>query len=158
DQHTIHYQPARAWLGPVTFTYTVSDGATPSQATVTLQVNPTPNNQPPQMLSVIGDQQMAEDSTLDIPFLVTDDFSPPDYLTYVPSCSDQNLIPNANLSVTGTGENRILHVKGGVHSVGSGSITLTITDEDQVSTPVTFNIVINPLTVPSLKISSDSLQ
>ena len=38
DQRTIHYQPAQAWLGPVTFTYVITDGITPAQATVTIRL------------------------------------------------------------------------------------------------------------------------
>jgi hypothetical protein len=148
DQRTIHFTPTASWLGQFTFTYLVFDGITADQGTVTVTVNPTPGDTI--TASSIADQQMAEDTTIDIPFTVTDSFTAPDNLTYAGACSNPALIPGANFSVTGTGNNRILHVKAGTHQFGSGTVTLTVTDYDLQSATVTFKVTINPVSVPTL--------
>lgn len=149
DQRTIHFTPAVSWLGQFTFTYLVFDGTTADQGTVTVTVNPTPGDTI--TVSSIADQQMNEDSTttLDIPFTVTDTYTPADNLQYVATCSTA-LIPNANFSVTGTGNNRVLHILAGTHEAGSGTVTLTATDYDLQSATVSFQITINPQNVPTL--------
>jgi hypothetical protein len=150
DQRTIHFVPSRAWLGPVTFTYIITDGTTPSQATVTINVIPKNGNQPPDVSS-IADQQMNEDAIIDVPFTVSDDFTTPDYLRCVITCSVPALIPNANFSTTGSGGNRILHIKAGTHQIGSGTVTMVVTDEDNASTTVPdFQVAISSLNIPTL--------
>ena len=92
---------------------------------------------------------MTEDTTIDLPFTVTDDITTPDNMIYVATCSDPTLIPNANFSFTGTGQNRVLHIKGGLHQTGSGDVTVTVTDEDGAS--IFFQISQSRSILPALR-------
>lgn len=147
DQRTIHFIPAIGWLGPVTFTYTVSDGARSAQTNVTINVLPTPGATPP-TVSPIGPQQLATNATITIPFTATDAITPSDDLIYTVTCSDSSMIQNTNFTFSGTGSNRVLEIKSGVQIV-SAIVTVIVTDYDGLSTSVSFEI--NPVDVPILE-------
>ena len=135
DNRTIHFIPARTWLGSVTFTYAVSDGFTASQATVTLNVVPHPDNQAPAVTpSPIPDQTMYEYATLDIPFAVSDDYTTVDDLQMSAVASDATLIPNYNLTITRAGASCVLHIRASAQA-GTCNVTLTVEDDDLGVTP-----------------------
>ena len=150
DNRTIHFAPNHKWLGPVTFFYIMTDGTGTASATVTMNVITTPINTPP-TVSTIADQQMTQDTTIDVSFTASDDFTTPDDLIYVATCSNPTLIPNGNFSVTGNGTARVLHIKAGTHQYGSGVVTLSVTDDDRATTTIpSFQVTINQANTPTL--------
>jgi hypothetical protein len=149
DHRTVHFVPAIGWLGDVTNTYIVSDGTSTAQTNVIICVLPVPGDTPPSV-SAIGPQQMTEETTITIPFTVSDSYTAPSNLVYSFSCSNPSLIPSQNFLLIGSGSNQVLQIRGGTLQTGSGTVTMTVTDLDAQSTNISFPVTINPAVTPML--------
>ncbi len=146
DKQSFHFEPDRKWLGPVTFTYIVTDGAFAKRGTVTVDVDPKQGNTPPDVYPlIILDQTMNEDATIEIPFTASDDFSA-GYLEISGSCTVPALIPAYNFRWDG----QTLRIKAGQHQFGTGTVIVTVKDEDGGTTTRSFQVTVVPLNVPTL--------
>ena len=143
---------ANAYGGPATITLTVSDGA--GLATETFQVTVTPVNDPP-TISAIADLTISEDtSTGPLAFTLSDPDTPLTALTVAASSSNQTLIPNANITLDGSGANWTVTATPAANAYGGpATITLTVSDGINSSTEtfgVTVLFVNDPPTISSI--------
>ena len=97
----------------------------------------------PPTISAIGDQSTIEDTvTGAIAFTVDDAETVADSLIVTASSNNQTLIPNANITLGGSGASRTIDILPGTNQFG-GPVTITLTVSDGVeSTPTTFNITV----------------
>lgn len=123
---TVTIVPAANQSGTTTITLTVSDGT--ASASTTFQVTVNPVNDPP-VISAIANQTTAESTaTPAIAFTVTDVDTPASSLVVTGSSSNVDLVPNANIVVGGSGENRTVTITPAAGQGGSTTITLSVTD------------------------------
>ncbi|MCA9260242.1 MAG: pre-peptidase C-terminal domain-containing protein, partial [Planctomycetales bacterium] len=125
---TITLAPAAGqYGGPLPIEVIVSDGefsAVETFTITTIQVNNPPT------ISNIPDQTLVEDqSSGTIPFTISDDQTPASSLSVSVSSNNQTLVPNANLVLGGSGNNRTLTVTPAPNAVG-GPATITVTVSD----------------------------
>ena len=100
--------PAANQTGTTTITLTVSDGV--QTTSTSFQVTVSPLNDPP-TITAIADQTTAESTaTAAIGFKVGDPDNAPGSLTVTGTSSNLELVPNANIVVTGSGEDRTVTV------------------------------------------------
>ncbi len=143
---------ANAYGGPATITLTVSDGS--SLTTETFNVTVTPVNDPP-TISAIADLTISEDtSTGPLAFTLSDPDTPLTALTVSASSSNQTLIPNANITLVGSGANWTVTATPAANAFGGpATITLTVSDGINSSTEtfgVTVLFVNDPPTISSI--------
>lgn len=129
--------------GPVTITLTVSDGALSTQTTFEVVVNAV-NDVP--TISVVPNQTMDEDATTGpLAITVGDIDSSVNSLTVAASSSDQRLIPDGSIVISGTGANRTVTFTPALNQNGGPvTITLTVSDGD-LSTQTTFTVDVTPV-------------
>jgi VCBS repeat-containing protein len=123
------YTPASGFAGTDSFTYTASDGAdTTAPATVTIGVV----NDAPVVTAVAGgacrDDSVHAAGTLLLS--VSDTETPAPGLAVSASSSDQGLLPDSGIAVSGTGALRTLSVSAADRRAGSATITVTVADGD----------------------------
>ena len=137
--------PAPNQAGPVTITITASDGEESSSEAFVLTVSPV--NDPPS-ISAIPDQETDEDTPLPrIEFLVAD-IEQATGLSVTVTTDNPGLFPADRLLLGGSGINRTLDIHPADHQHGSATITLTVTDDAQASTIVSFLVVVNSINDP----------
>ncbi|HXJ56525.1 MAG TPA: LamG-like jellyroll fold domain-containing protein [Verrucomicrobiae bacterium] len=128
------------------FTFTVSDGYATSEAHP-VNITTLPDTNAP-TISFIADQVIAEDTALGpLAFTVGDSERSADLLTVVGSSSDQSLVPNENISISGDGANRFVTLQPATNAFGSALITLTVSDGSQQSTS-SFALTVTPVHDP----------
>ena len=152
---TVTITPAADQSGTTTITLTVSDGA--ATASTTFDVTVTAVNDPP-VISAIADQTTDESTaTPAIAFKVTDVDTPAASLVVSGTSSNVTLVPNGNIVVGGSGENRNVVVTPANGQGGTAIITLTVSD-GTASASGTFNLVVSSVNdVPTISaISSQS--
>lgn len=141
---TVSITPVAGLTGNATVTLTVSDGTSTASAIFTLTV--IPRNQSP-TVSTISDREVNEDESLNVTFVVTDAETNPDNLIYSVSSSNQAVIPNLNLILGGSGENRLLSITPTPNQNGSVIISLTVSD-GEFSVSRTFRVTVRPVDDP----------
>ncbi len=106
-----------------------------------------PNNAAPVFGGLIT-TNMLTNSTLVIPFTVTDDHTPASALTVTPTSGTSSLIPadGTHLVVTGSGTNRTLTITPVPGQTGAAPITLSSTDGDGLTGTKTFTVEVRPTT------------
>lgn len=134
--------PAANQFGTATITLTVTDadGGTTTEAfdIIVTSINDTP------ILSAVPDQTITEDSdTGDLSVTVNDIESLVGDLVLTGSSSNAGLVPNGNISITGTGSTRTLRVTPRPNQSGTATITLTIQDPDGGSSQQSFLLTVN---------------
>jgi hypothetical protein len=150
DNTTILFTPSLTFLGTVTFTYIMTDGVGTAQATVTITIVPNPGDVPP-AISAMVNQAMDENSVIYVPFTVNDLFTSPDNLVYTVSSSNQEVIPGYNVTLFGSGTNRMMGITGGFDRSGTTTVTLGVTDYDLMSSTNVFTVTVTPdLGLPQL--------
>ena len=124
---TVTITPALNQFGTTTITLTVTDaGGLTATDTFLLTVNSI-NDLP--TISDVGNQSTDEDTAIGaIPFTVGDVETAAGALAVTATSSDQNLIPNANIVIGGSGANRTVTITPAANLSGSVTITLTVTD------------------------------
>ena len=141
---TLNVTPAaNANGGPATITLTVSDGTV--SVTETFDVNVTPVNDPP-TISAIADVITSEDTTTEpIAFTLSDIDTPVGSLTVTATSNNQAIVPDANITLTGSGANRALHITPAPNANG-GPTTITVTVNDGTdSVTETFGVTVTPV-------------
>ncbi len=95
-------------------------------------------------------------STAPIGFTVSDDQTPSQNLTITESSTNQTLIPDANIIISGTGSNRTVTITPLANQSGETLITITATDNRQESASISFLVtVLAPNNPPIISAISD---
>jgi len=141
----ITYTKSGDFNGSDSFVYEVCDDGTPLPAecaTATVSVTVAPVNDDP-TISSISDQTIPEDgSTGALGFTVGDTDSAAGDLVVTATSSNSTLVPDANISLGGSGENRTVTVTPAADANGSTEITLTVTDPDSGSALTVFQVTV----------------
>ena len=137
---TVIATPAANESGTTTITLTVSDGT--ASASISFVVTVTAVNDPP-VISAIANQTTDESTaTPSIAFTVTDVDNAAASLVVTGTSSNETLVPNANIDLGGSGENRTVVVTPASGQGGTATISLTVSDGTATTTG-TFNIVVS---------------
>ncbi len=97
------------------------------------------------VLSDIPDQVIDEDASVGpIPIRIADPDTPLTSLTFRRESSDPNLVPVANIVVSGSGTNRAIRVTPRPNAFGQTTITLSVSD-GQLSATDTFKVLVRPV-------------
>jgi hypothetical protein len=123
---TIELNPARNAFGPAVLTIEVSDGlvSTTKQVPVTV----TPVNDPP-IIENVADKRVAENSVLGPEnFRVSDVDTPADQLLVTSVSGNTTRIPQNNIVLGGSGEQRTFTITPAAQQSGTAAVTLTVTD------------------------------
>jgi Leucine-rich repeat (LRR) protein len=80
-------------------------------------------------ISEIPNQTMQQDTTLNIPFSIDDEIVSADQLELEVQSSNTGLIPLENITISGAGKNRLLHMESVLNHVGETEITLIVKKE-----------------------------
>jgi len=129
--------------GSVTITRLVrdADGLVTSNSFV---LNVTPVNDLP-VISDIANQTTNEDQVPPaIPFTIGDVETAAGSLNVTAASSNPTLIPNANITITGTGSNRFVTVRPATNQSGSATITITVSDGAATSNDM-FVVTVNEI-------------
>jgi VCBS repeat-containing protein len=142
---TFDYTPDSNFNGTETFDYTIEDSdGTPSSSAATVTLDVAAVNDAP-TISGLGDQTIDEDTDLtDAAFTVGDVETDPGTLTVTATSSDTDLLPNDNITLGGSGENRTISASPAANANGSTTITLTVDDGDKQTTG-SFTLTVNPV-------------
>jgi hypothetical protein len=92
------------------------------------------------VLTVPASVTVAEDGFITVNIGVTDTAVPIFTVSTTATSSDTNLISNANLVFGGSGTNRLLSIRPGLHQYGTNTITIVATDSQPASTTNTFTL------------------
>jgi CSLREA domain-containing protein len=99
----------------------------------------------PPTISSIADQTTEENTpTNAIPFTIGDLETDPSLLVVTAESDNPGLIPQSNIALGGSGENRIVILTPAADQHGSALITITVSD-GSVSTSETFTLTVTPL-------------
>ncbi len=139
---TVQVTPVANQFGSATITISVSDG--PNTASTTFQVIVNSVNDLP-TISTIAAQAIDEDNaTTALDFTVGDTETPVNTLTVSGTSDNTALVPNGNITFTGTGAARKVTVTPAANRFGIANITLTLNDgSNDVTT--SFQVTVNPI-------------
>ena len=121
------YVPARNASGQDRFTFTASDGYAESEVSVvTIDITADPN---PPFLAALANQSVAEDTRLGpVGFTVSDLEEAATNLTVSGQSDNETLIPNANITFSGTGADRSFFVLPATNQFGSTTLRIIVSD------------------------------
>lgn len=146
---TIALTPAANQAGTTTITVTVTDAADVSVSdTFVLTVNET-NAQP--TISDITNQSIVENSSSPaISFTVSDAETPVASLVVTATSSNQTLLPDSGIVISGTGAGRTLTLRPATDQVGTATVSITVTDQDGLSSTDTFLLTVSDMAPPAI--------
>jgi hypothetical protein len=132
---TISVTPIAA--GTATITVTVQDGnGLTSSTAFTVTANPPVVNTPPTLSALTNQSATVGTPSAAQAITVGDAQSPADQLVVTATSSDQTVVPNGSIVVSGTGANRTITFTPA--AAGTATITVTVTDPLGLSTTGTF--------------------
>ena len=134
--------------GDITITVRVDDGGGSNNIVsriFTVHVHAV--NDPP-ALSHIPNQSTPEDTALTVDFTVADPESAPSSISLSAVSSNTSLVPAANVSFSGAGAARQLHVLPATNETGSTTITVTARDPEGATASVAFTLIVTPVNDP----------
>jgi len=154
ESFEVTYTPSS--LGPASFSVSVpSNDPNDNPYVVTLEGTGT-NTAP--TISSISDQTIEEDATLGpISFTVGDDQTDASNLDVTATSDDQTLVPDANITLGGSGTDRTLELTPESNESGTATITVTVDDtsgEPNATASTSFTLTVNA--VPDLSITDGS--
>ena len=122
--------PANNQVGSTTVTVTVTGGLEPVSDSFTLTVEDV--NLPPTISGLPSDPvEISQDSSSNpIPFTIGDPDTALEQLTVTASSDNLALVPEANISLAGSGANRTVTVTPAAFQTGTATITITVNDND----------------------------
>jgi hypothetical protein len=112
--------------GTATITVTVSDGSMTSSTDFVLSVNPV--NDPPTISDIPDIAVYRNTSTDPIPFSIGDIDTPVENLIVSASSSDPLVVPDSNILLEGSGNNRTVTITPATDQVSAATITITVSD------------------------------
>ncbi|MCS6896716.1 MAG: choice-of-anchor M domain-containing protein, partial [Nitrospira sp.] len=119
---------------------------TNSTAVLTILNDDAPANNTPPTIGDVPDQATNEDvPTGAIAVTIGDTESALDDLILTATSSNQTIVPNANISLGGSGANRTVVINPAANQFGTVTITLTVTDTGGLTATDTFDLVIAPV-------------
>jgi gliding motility-associated-like protein len=146
EDRTLVVTPAAGQSGDATITLTVSDGTATASTTFTVTV--TSVNDPP-TITAIQPQTTNEDTpTSAIAFTLADAETAVGSLTVSGTSSDTQLVPDANIVISGSGAAKSVVITPTQDKNGSTTITLTVTDSNGGSAQTTFTLTVTPVNDP----------
>lgn len=125
---TITFIPVTNAFGTATITVNVDDNAGSNNIvsrSFTVTVNPV--NDPPVILP-IATQSTQEDTSIVVPFMISDVDSPVSQLTVSASSTNTVMVPASGYVFNGTGTNRTVLITPAANQFGTNRITLTASD------------------------------
>lgn len=139
----IAIRPGNNVTGSWLMTVTVSDGQASVVRTFTFTAKASGNVLP--TISIIPAQTINEDTVLSaLPFTVRDNETGAAGLSVVAVSTNETLVPNANISLGGSGTDRTITVVPALNQFGTTAIRLTVTDGSFGSSNLTFTLTVNP--------------
>lgn len=141
---TVTVAPAANQSGTTTISIKVSDGTNTSTATFGLTVAAAVNTKPT-ISTITAQTVVAGATTSPIAFTVNDTETLAANLTLAATSSNTSLVPNANIILGGSGNNRTVAVKSITNQTGVATITLTVNDGSLTSS-TSFGLTITPST------------
>jgi|GEM_PF-2565095 len=128
--------------GQTTITVTVSDGELEASDSFVLTVSQAPT------ISAIDNMTIVEDSTTGpIAFTINDPDTDLSQLLVSGSSDNQHVVPNGNITISGSGSARQVVVKPAPNAYGTALITITVTDGGNQTTE-TFTLTVNSVNDP----------
>lgn len=116
--------------------------------TQSVTVNVTNVNDAP-TISDISDQTIAEDATLGpVSFTVSDPDEAASALTVSASSDNQTLVPDANITLGGSGSNRTIEATPAANENGTATITVEVTDGGSLSATDVFTLTVTAVNDP----------
>lgn len=126
DSRSVSITPLPGQAGNAMITLTASDGLNSSSSSFFVTVYPV--NAAP-IISALGDRAIVANGVPEvIGFTVTDADSPPASLVVTGSSSNQGLLPNSSIVLSGEGANRALTLTPVPGQVGVSTVTVTASD------------------------------
>jgi hypothetical protein len=142
---TVSVTPIAAGTATITVTVQDASGATSSTA-FTVNATTPPENTPPTISALVNQSSAVGTPSVAQTITVGDAQSDPATLTVTATSSNQTVVPNGSIVVSGTGANRTISFTPAAE--GTATITVTVTDPNGASTTGTF--VATGTTVPPL--------
>lgn len=150
---TVTVTPAANQAGTATITITVSDGALTASDSFVLTV--TAVNTAPTITDIANRTIDAGSSTGTLLFTIGDSQTPASSLVVSASSTHSTLIPLSGIVFGGTGANRTVTVTPAVGQIGSGTVTITVSDGSLTASD-SFVVTVNAVnTAPSIGAVSD---
>ena len=140
---SVDIRPPSNVQGTATVTLTVADAST--SAVEVFDVTVVPTNQPP-VISAIAAQETFEDQSIDVVFTVFDSETP-QQLSPIAFSSNQTLVPNASMIMSGSGMTRTLRITPKLDRTGQSDINVSINDGEYTIT-TTFRLTVFPVNDP----------
>lgn len=138
---TLDTIPDQSGSATITIAVTDADGAT-SRRSFLITVVPV-NDQP--TITSIPDQTTTVGMSIGpIPFTVSDIETAAESLVVSAASSDQNLVPDGNMTLGGGGANRTITVTPAALQTGTATITVTVKDSDEGTSDQSFTVTVTP--------------
>ena len=149
SNRTVTVSPLAGQIGAATIGVQVSDGMATAQASYAVTVNPAPNSAP--VISTIADQTTNAGVTVGpISFTVGDAETSVGSLALSSDSNDQALLPNAAITLGGSGANRTVTLSPIAGQSGQVTVSITLSDGSKSATTA-FRLLVNaPRGVPGL--------
>jgi hypothetical protein len=151
---TITYTPNTNQNGVDTFTYVVSDGELTSTGTVKITITPI-NDAPIFSTSVALPWTLNEDTPKSFPITITDPETASDNLVAKITSSDQTLIPDTSITLTGSGQNKYLELSPLLNKFGTLDLTIEVSDGVNKTTGVYPVTVLSVNDLPTISSIAD---
>lgn len=161
NSRTVRIVPAINQSGTATITLTVSDGMATATDTFAVTVNPV--NDLPNISDISGRTILEDTRTPAIAFTIGDVETPVALLTLNATSSNPALVPNANITLTGTSATRSVTVTPASNQFGVTTITISVTDTNNGTSSDTFLLTVAPINdaptldvIPPVTLSEDA--
>src|SRR6185437_12392000 len=121
---TVTVTPAAGRTGSATITVSVSDGTNTTSSGFLLTVTATPTNTPPTISGIPSQTISVGQSTAPLPFTISDAETPAANLTLWAVSTVTTLVPNGNIVLGGSDQNRTVTVMPAPGLTGSALIKI----------------------------------
>jgi len=125
---TVTVTPASGPTGTATITVTVSDGTNTASSAFVLTVSTAPVNTAPTISTIPTQTISVNQSTAPLPFTISDAETPAANLTLWAVSTSTTLVPNGNITLGGSDQNRTVVVTPAAGQTGSALIKISVND------------------------------